>query len=93
MAKAIRHFYGTETYGRHVEKAQRVDGSWFSRAYEFNGYAKAWSKWLECDKPNFETHVTNAYTGVKEKLDSPRCMWGFNSLNELDGPHKIRLPN
>lgn len=94
MAKAARHFFGSDTFGRQVERAQRAsDGKWFSRVFEFNGYAQAWSKWAECEEPTFETHGTNAYTGEKFEYDKPKCQWGFHNMEELDGPHRIRLPN
>ncbi|KZX81049.1 hypothetical protein A3715_28560 [Oleiphilus sp. HI0009] len=93
MAKAIRHFYGNDSYGRAIEKAQREDGAWFCREYGFNGFGKSWSSWASQDEPTFETHGISAYTGEKFKYDTPVLMAGFNVMHEIPGPHRIRLPN
>ena len=45
--KAQRFLYGSDTYGRSIERAQSTSGAWFWREYGFNGYGKGWSKWQE----------------------------------------------
>ena len=46
MAKAIKHFIGRDTFGRNVERTQRLDGVWFARHDEDHGrYGWSLSKW------------------------------------------------
>ena len=91
--KALRHFGGNDTYGRPVEKALSKSGTWFSRAYDFNGYGKAWAKWAKCEKPTFETHGENVYSGERFKYEKPVLFWGFNKMIEYSAPYNIRLPS
>ena len=97
MAKAIAYFYGSDTYGRSIEVAQREDGAYFSRSFGWNGYAKAWSKW----SLHVATFEGGGYSRVEmggaENLwnvyDSPRMVWGFNTLSRADEVPRFRLPN
>ena len=95
MAKAQRFFNGNDSYGRNVEVAQSVEGVWFYRAYEFNGYAKAWSRWevLNEDNIRWETHGRNVYSDEVFQWDKPRLSWGFNLLTEWANLPRVRLPN
>ena len=93
--KAKRFFNGSDSYGRNVQVAQGIDGSWFYRMYVFNGYARAWSKWDQLDT---EKHIswahesTNVYSGEVTPLEKPVLMWGFNSLHEYAEVPRVRLP-
>lgn len=91
--KASRLFTGYDTFGRRVELAQGINGEWFGRSYDFNGYGKAWGKWLSHDKPSFESHGTNQYTGEKFQYDKPQAFWGFNRMDECDSIPRYRLPD
>ncbi len=90
MTKAIRGFFGTDTYGRSVERAQRDDGVWFARFVEFNGYSNAFCKWYK-DDPHYITETTNAYSGEVTQHD-PIMAWGWNKMTEYDLPLRFRLP-
>lgn len=92
MAKAIRVFSGYDTYGRHVERAQRLDGVWFARYQHETNYGIQYCKWYE-DAPEFEEYGENIYTAEKVKHEKPKALWGFNKLDERAGPHRLRLPN
>lgn len=92
MAKAIRLFFGHDSYGRPVERAQRFDGVWFARSYGFNGYHNCWSKWEQTEEPSFETHGVNAYSGERFEYTAPVCMWGWNKLTEATDKLRVRLP-
>lgn len=81
MAKAIRAFYGYDSQGRMIETAQRSDGAWFFRAYEFNGYGEGWTKWSLYDE---EPSITE---------DGSTFAWGFSRLQIETGPLRLRLPN
>lgn len=92
--KAIRLFFGTDTFGKRVEVAQGVDNIWFSRVYEFNGYAVAWSRWQEYS-PEWITTVENQYTGEVSQVEDGRIMaWGFQRLTECtkESMPRLRLP-
>lgn len=97
MAKAIKAWFGTDTYGRHVEVAQREDGKFFARHEHFNGYAKANTPWYS-HNPTFETHGVNAYSGEEFEYSEPQLFWGFNKMscyaNAASGDKiNLRLPN
>lgn len=94
MAKAVRAFFGTMTNGVSTEAAQREDGVWFHRFYEFNGYAKAWTKWAEFT-PCWVLETENAYTGEKCAHANETIMsCGFNLMTEIKGAKlTYRLPN
>ena len=49
MASAKLVFNGTDSYGRHYERVLGDNNQWYFRNYEFNGYAKAWSRWAKCE--------------------------------------------
>lgn len=92
MAKTARGFGGTNTYGTHVEVAESVTGKWFQRAYEYNGYAKAWSKWIPFT-PSWSTTITNAYTGEVSEREEPALEYGFSILKEyVNEKPNYRLP-
>jgi hypothetical protein len=89
--KAARHFSGRDTYGRSVEYAMSACGKWFARHQKDDRY-RGTSAWYEVDPPRFETSGVNAYTGERFTREHPVCMWGWNKMVELDGPHRLRLP-
>ena len=93
MSKAIKAFFGSDTYGRSVERAQRDDGVWFSRAVEFNGYANAFCKWYQ-DEPHYITETKmQVEQGVFENVKhDPIMAWGWNRMTEYDAPLRFRLP-
>lgn len=96
MAKAIRVFLGTDTFGRQVEVAQRADGIYFERHQFDNGsYGMATSKWEE-HQADFTTTFVNAYDGSQGTYDKPVMKWGFQELKEFNNSNnefKFRLPN
>ena len=92
MAKAIAAWDGTDSLGRNVEVAKREDGVFFSRQYGWNGYGNQWSKWIETEV-TFQSHGTNAYSGERYELETPRISWGFKSLREMNEVPRFRLPN
>lgn len=64
-------FYGSDTFGVNIEVCiRKEDGSMFYRSYEFNGYAKCWTKWETIDK-------LDVFTDPNGK---PALKWGFNTL-------------
>jgi len=91
-AKAIRFFTGHDTFGARVERALSADGKWFARHKVSTRYGMQFVKWYETETPSFETHVANAYSGERELLESPRCMWGFHGMTEHADIPKVRLP-
>jgi len=97
MAKAIQAFFGTDTYGSHINVAQREDGVWFARwqhELSINGLIRVcWSKWTKHPEPIFLTKEKNVYSD--EYIDLPEgkfIEWGFNKLEKIDGPLRYRLP-
>lgn len=90
--KAVRFFFGYDSYGRSVERALSETGKWFSRAKVETRYGLNWSKWTETEAPKFETHGTSAYTGEKFEYPFPCIFWGFNRMDELDEIPRVRLP-
>lgn len=90
MAKAIKAFWGNDTYGRQVERAKSVSGKWYARHYEFNGYGSDFCKWYESE-PSYSSETKNAYTGDIIKHD-PVVMWGWNKMSEYDKVPRFRLP-
>lgn len=96
MAKVINYWYGSDTYGRNVEVAQRKDGVYFSRYDYQNGrYGLAITKWSE-HKPTFETSTKNVYSGeITHHPDSPVMTWGFQRMTKLSDTSglRLRLPN
>ena len=89
--KTLKAWFGTDSYGRHIEVALREDGEYFSRAFEYNGYGNSWSKWQPF-VPTFETHGTNAYSGERFEYSEPKMAWGFNLLTEYSETPRFRLP-
>lgn len=96
MAKAIKIFIGTDTFGRGVEVAQRADGVYFERHQFDNGrYGLSTTRW-SVHEPSFITEGVNAYSGEPFKYESPVMTWGFQNLREFDnsnGEYNVRLPN
>ena len=94
MAKAQVVYGGSDSTGRGVEVAQRVDGVWFHREHSWNGYGMGWSKWMELKKtPWFPTQGTNKYTGEIYPIEHGSVMdWGFSTLNKYNSVPKYRLP-
>ncbi|EMC4401916.1 hypothetical protein [Cronobacter sakazakii] len=101
MSKAVRVYSGRDSYGRSVQVAERVDGKWFSRFYEWNGYHSTWSRWKPHETPvhpsrvKFATECSNApeYYEIPEDKRANMIEWGFNNLSIVPGPHRLRLPN
>lgn len=94
MAKAVRFFVGTLSNGVSTEAAMREDGTLFVRYYEFNGYAKAWTKWSVLNNPVWETHGTNVYSGERVEYAKPQLACGFRMYNEIPAEGiRVRLPN
>ena len=96
MAKAIKVFLGTDTFGRQVEVALRADGVYFARHQIDNGcYSMATTKWEEHSADFTNTYV-NAFDGNTYNYDKPVMKWGFQELKEFDNSNnefKFRLPN
>ncbi len=99
MAKAIKLWYGKDTFGNSVEVAQREDGVCFSRHDYRNDYGQlSTTKW-QYHEPSFAIKTTNAYSGdIIEHPDDPIMCWGFQRLSLIasvdDGDKiRLRLPN
>lgn len=94
MAKAIRHFIGTDTMGRPVERAQREDGVWFARHTIPNGqFGNRICAWYQVEASEFFTTVKNQYSGETLECEPYMC-WGFQRMRELTAaPLRLRLPN
>lgn len=91
MAKAIKHFIGRDTFGRNVERAQRLDGVWFARHDEDHGrYGWSLSKWYEIEAPEMSTTCINQYSGETLECDPYMC-WGFQRMHDITGDGKLRL--
>lgn len=92
MAKATKLWFGNDSTGRSVEVAVSVDGEYYSRAYEYNGYGMSWSKW-ESHEPDFAISTENAYSGkVTHHPERPVMCYGFTRLTQyIDNP-RVRLP-
>jgi len=92
FAKPVRVFMGTDSYGRHVERALGDNGVWYARHDEPSQWGPRTVKWYVTDEPAFETSCENAYSGERIEHD-PVCMWGWNRMGELDGTlPRFRLP-
>jgi hypothetical protein len=87
-----RAWFGSDTFGRSVEVAERSDGQFFCRFYEYNGYGKSWSKWERYDNATFETHGENRYTGERTEYTTPVLFWGFNPMKVYSNVPRFRLP-
>ena len=92
MAKSTRFFTGTDSFGRGVDVAQRVDGIWFARSEKETNWGNQMSKWAEHEEPTFESHGKNEYSGESFEYDKPQMFWGFNKLDEIEYKG-ARLPN
>lgn len=100
MAKAARHYCGHNTYGVPVEVAQSESGNWYARYYEFNGFARCWSKWETTDTPEYATRIVNPieignspeFIDIEESELHKRIEWGFQYLTLVPGPYRLRLP-
>lgn len=89
--KAVRFFFGTDTFGRDVEVAESATSHWFCRVLDWNGYNRSWSKW-GTHEPSFETHGTNIYTNEVFEYETPQLFWGFQKLTETKELPRVRLP-
>lgn len=87
--KAIKLWFGHDSYGRGVEVAQREDGQYFARTCGRRLTTK-WSPYT----PTFETTTTNVYSGeVTHHPEAPIMYWGFNRLTECKADKiNVRLP-
>ena len=93
MAKPERVFYGSDSFGRSVERAKSVSGAWFSRHQEPSCWGNQMTKWYLDDEPEFETHGLNVYSGERFEYEQPVCFWGFNKMTEIKGElPRYRLP-
>jgi hypothetical protein len=92
MAKSIKFFHGTDTFGREVNVAQRLDGAWFARSESETQWGNQMGRWEEHKEPTFETHYNNEYSGERCEYLTPKMAWGFKTLEELDYKGS-RLPN
>ena len=94
MTKVSHGYFGNDSTGRAVEVAQSETGNWYCRFYEFNGYAKAWSKWSLCaTAPSFKLKGTNVYTGEEYDIEKGKVLnWGFSSLRLIEKTPRWRLP-
>jgi hypothetical protein len=89
----VKAWFGRDTFGRGIEVAQRGDGKFFCRFYEYkNGFGKGWSKWHSHDEPSFETHGVNRYSGERTTYKEPVLFWGFQPMQEIKGVLHYRLP-
>ena len=88
MAKTKRVFFGTNTYGVSIEVAENISGKWFQRSYGFNGYGKAWGKWLPFI-PSWSYTYTNVYSLEISEREEPALEYGFSILAEI----KKDIPN
>jgi hypothetical protein len=99
MSKVIKLYAGENSQGNSVELAQSENGKWFFRIREYNGYAVAWSKWLEyTDDLIYRKTITNSYDDSVYEI--PECeqhetiQWGFRYLKMVYSyGKKYRLPN
>jgi hypothetical protein len=89
--KTVRAWSGYDSYGRSIEVAERLDGKFFWREYEYNGWGKAWSKWKE-HTPSFSNKTTNVYSDEVVYFDTPQLFWGFNQMSPYVTVPKFRLP-
>lgn len=89
--RAIRHFYGTDSYGRAVERAQRSDGVWFARHQTSYG---GMCGWYQCD-PDWESQLVNQYDGTVIQCEPETVMsWGFGHMRDVTAPKmRLRLPD
>lgn len=91
--KTSRAYFGHNSQGVSVDVAQAINGKWYRRYYEFNGYAVAAGKWTLIDAPSFRTSATNAYTGeVTTITDENQICEGFCYLNIFSKTPAFRLP-
>lgn len=90
--KAVRFFFGRDSYGRHTERAQALDGQWFARHDESTQWGPKSTKWY-LQAPSWETSTSNAYSGeVTQHPDEPVMCWGFNRMTECSDVPRVRLP-
>ena len=100
MAKCIALWCGSDSTGRSVEVAKSADGSYFSRAYEYNGYQKSWTKWCFEDDIKHPISYINAYDNERYFWNNDKSPyfniveWGFMNLRGgLVEDCRYRLPN
>ena len=92
MAKIIKFYFGTDSYGRSVEVVKSVSNMWYSRCKEYNGYQMSFTKWSQYE-PTFEKSYNNRYSGKRGHYDTPVLMWGFNMLTEVtENLPRYRVP-
>ena len=102
MAKCKALWFGSDSTGRQIEVALSVDNVYFFRAYEFNGYQKAWTKWaaLQADEVKHPISYINAYDHERYYYNEDKTPyfkiieWGFMNLkgDYVEGC-RYRLPN
>lgn len=100
MAKLQTLFYGSDSLGRDVEVAQSINGLWFCRRKEWNGYANAYGKWSPTNTPTHPKKVLNQvecynspeYIELSEEESLKRIEWGFTNLRKFEGKLNYRLP-
>lgn len=95
MAKAVKYWYGNDTFGRQVEVAMREDEVYFERhQYRHEIYGTQTTKW-ERHEPTFETSTRNQYSGeVTHHPERPIMSWGFQRLTQCnEAGSRLRLPN
>jgi hypothetical protein len=90
MAKTIRAFGGTNSYGVSVEVAESESGNWFQRSWSYNGYGRGWDKWTTFT-PNWSTSYVNVYTLETHEREAV-LEYGFSTLQELKDTPRYRLP-
>ena len=90
MAKAVRYFYGTDTFGRSAEVCESESGVFFARNDEQTKFGLQTTKWRE-HTPTWSKTVTNAYSGEVSERVKPVMEWGFQVLRELDDMSEVRF--
>jgi len=96
MAKCKTVWSGSDSYGRSVEVAESVNGSFFFRVSERTRYGLQWSKW-QSHEPTFETHGVNQSDNCPEhervfEYSEPQMFCGFNKMEKHDKAPNYRLP-
>lgn len=99
MAKALELYWGTDSANRSIEVAQSVEGLWFYRVYEFNGYDKAWSRWQKMEAPSrpkgYRNHYSGEWFAYTEEERADKIEWGFHVFTGTTDCSDVRyrLPN
>ena len=99
MSKVIKLYAGENSQGKSVELAQSENGKNYFRIREYNGYALAWSKWLEHkEELVYRKTIQNSYDDsifeIPESEQHETIQWGFRYLHLVHSYGiKYRLPN